>query len=73
MNAGEEREGLSACRHVIPAQCVRVSGEPARVPVPGVTESAEPKVELIRQGDVVQAIDITCSCGERIRLKCVYS
>ncbi len=38
----------------------------------GAHEQAAPKIELIRDGDVVQAIDVTCSCGETIRLWCSY-
>lgn len=33
---------------------------------------AAPTIELLREGDVVQAIDVTCSCGETIRLWCSY-
>jgi hypothetical protein len=57
---------------VIPSQCVRLSDETAHVAVPrrGV---AEPKVELIRSGDKILAIDVTCSCGQRIRLRCDYT
>lgn len=29
-------------------------------------------VELITEGDVVKAIDVTCSCGQKIRLWCSY-
>lgn len=29
-------------------------------------------VELISEGDVVKAIDVTCSCGQKIRLWCSY-
>lgn len=31
-----------------------------------------PRVELIREGDIVTAIDLTCTCGETIRLWCSY-
>ena len=57
---------------VVPGRCVRVTDEKARVSVPGQSTKPEPHVELIRDGDVIQAIDVTCSCGQRVRLRCVY-
>jgi hypothetical protein len=29
-------------------------------------------VELVREDGVIRAIDITCACGERVRLLCSY-
>jgi hypothetical protein len=57
---------------VIPGQFVRLTGDMARIDHPGKSVSLEPRVELIRQGDEIQAIEVTCSCGQRIRLLCVY-
>lgn len=57
---------------VIPGQCVRLSDETAPVLVPR-RGGVEPRVELIRSGDKIRAIDITCSCGQRIRLRCDYA
>jgi hypothetical protein len=59
-------------RAVIPGQFVRLTSEPARVAIPGHQPPDEPRVELIKQGDVIQAIDLTCPCGRKIRLRCVY-
>jgi hypothetical protein len=61
-----------ATRVVVPAGQVSIAELPVRVGAPGAAPAGEPRVELIRKGDVVQAIDITCSCGKRIRLKCEY-
>jgi hypothetical protein len=72
MEASESSAARYGSRSVIPGRCVQVSGETARVGVPGAAAQSEPKVELIRQGDVIQAIDVTCTCGQRIRLRCVY-
>ncbi len=33
----------------------------------------EPQVELVRDGDVVRSIRITCSCGETLVLDCDYN
>ncbi len=31
-----------------------------------------PSVEVVKQGDKVVRIVVTCSCGERIELECIY-
>ena len=67
-----EHETARAMQAIVPGQCVRLTGETARVTIPGQANSAGPTIELIRDGDVVRAIDVTCACGKRIRLKCVY-
>lgn len=71
MDAGE-RVAEHNLRAVVPGEWVRVTSETARVAIPGHSAPAAPRVELITQGDVIQAIDVTCTCGEKIRLKCVY-
>ena len=48
------------------------SPEPRRVPVGANCQKEDFKVEIFREGDVVQAILITCSCGREIQLKCEY-
>ena len=58
---------------VVRGTSVRVSGDRTRIGVPGQEVGAEPRIEMIRDGDVIQAIDIVCGCGERIRLHCLYS
>jgi hypothetical protein len=57
---------------VVRGRCVRVSSDSTRVGVPGQGPAAEPRIEVHRSGDVVQAIDIICGCGQRIRLHCRY-
>ena len=32
----------------------------------------EPTVECIRQGDKIARIIVTCGCGERIEIECLY-
>ena len=59
-------------RNVVPGQLVQVAAQTARIMIPGAAPLPEPKVELIRSGDTIQAIDVTCTCGQRIRLRCVY-
>jgi hypothetical protein len=61
---------------VVRGTCVRVSGDRTRVGVPGQPghePAAEPRIEVIRSGDAIQAIDVICGCGQHIRLHCVYT
>jgi hypothetical protein len=57
---------------VVRGTCVYVSGDPARVGIPGREPAAEPRIDIIRSGNVIQAIDIVCGCGQHIRLHCHY-
>jgi hypothetical protein len=59
-------------RNVVPGSRVVSSGEVTCVGVPHAHERQQPVIELIREGDVVTAIDVTCSCGEKLRLWCSY-
>lgn len=72
MNSCVENDSRIGQHAVIPGPRVQVDGV-ARVPVPGAHTEAQPKVELIRAGNVIRAIDVTCTCGRRIRLRCNYT
>jgi hypothetical protein len=71
-------EGEHTHRGIIPGQLVHVTGEAVRLvvptsePSPPPAASGEPHIELIREDDVVQAIEVSCTCGRKIRLRCVY-
>ncbi len=52
------------------AQSVRTGEELARVFVP--ENGAAPTVECYQDGDVIQHIDVRCSCGQVTRLMCEY-
>jgi hypothetical protein len=58
---------------VITADHVHLTEEPARVgrPTSGPARP-EPRIELIREGDIIRAIEVICSCGERIKIRCDY-
>ena len=76
-NAAMERveriDGEQVNRGLVPGRKVLVSAEAAAVVIPRPEAHAcAPKIDLIRDGDVIQAIDVTCGCGQRIRLRCVY-
>ncbi len=34
--------------------------------------SHQPRVHVVRDGNTIQAIEITCSCGQEMRLICEY-
>lgn len=57
---------------VVHAGCVKLSGDSVRVGAPQAQPKAEPRIELVREDGVVRAIDITCGCGEKIRVVCEY-
>jgi hypothetical protein len=52
---------------------IRMANEAVRVGAPTVHPThGEPKIQLVREEGVVRAIDITCGCGEKIRVRCDY-
>ncbi len=57
---------------VVHGNCVRWTDEPARVRIPG-QSSAEPRVDLIREGNIIRAIEVVCTCGRCIRIRCDYT
>ncbi len=65
--------GPHALPHVVlPASRVRQSDETALVGAPRQTDAQGATVELVKDGDVVRAIDVTCACGQKTRVWCVY-
>ncbi|MDD2765217.1 MAG: hypothetical protein PHE83_14735 [Opitutaceae bacterium] len=37
------------------------------------TDSVGPNVEVVKQGDRVTRLIVTCACGERVEIECLYS
>jgi hypothetical protein len=72
MNEATNEVRGAALRRIVPGQHVVVAGHNARIKIPAAPVPREPKLELVRDGDWVQAIDVTCSCGEKIRIVCEY-
>jgi hypothetical protein len=60
---------------IVPGHRVVQTNEVARIggPQAHAHASTQSTVELVRDGDVVQAIDVTCSCGEKTRIWCSYA
>ncbi len=57
---------------IVPGNRVRRSDEVAPIGGPHHSDCAEPIVELVKEGDVVRAIDVTCRCGNKMRVWCAY-
>lgn len=57
---------------IVPGNRIRQSTEMAPVGVPRPVCPQEATVELVKVDDVVQAIDVTCACGQKTRVWCVY-
>ncbi len=57
---------------VVPGPHVVASGRPAHVRIPAASSLKQPQLELIREGDWIRAIDVTCACGEKVRIVCEY-
>jgi hypothetical protein len=60
-------------RNIFAGDRVKVDpiAKPIAVPHGGSHDSMQ--VQLIREGSVVRAIEITCSCGQQLRLDCQYT
>ena len=57
---------------IVPGSRVRRSDEMAKVGEPHSMGAGQPVIELVKEGDIVKAIDVTCSCGQKFRLWCAY-
>jgi hypothetical protein len=57
---------------VVPAARVRVSAEAVRVGPARTPEGPEPKVQVVHEGDAIRVIQVVCTCGERICIRCEY-
>ena len=61
--------------NVIPAghvQVVHPQGGHTGTCQTALAQPKKPQITLIKEGDVVRAIEVICACGEVIRLDCEY-
>lgn len=58
---------------VVPAARVRVSGEAVRIGPARPAGEPEPQIQIVREGDVIQMIQVVCTCGEQICIRCDYA
>ncbi len=72
MSRNERMEPVTSAR--IAGQRLASSRQTAAIPVGPHSEGAShtPRIDVVRQGGVVQALDITCSCGCQLRILCEY-
>jgi hypothetical protein len=57
---------------VVPAARVRVSGEAVRIGPPRPVGGPEPKIQVFHEDDAIRMIQVVCTCGERICIRCEY-
>ncbi|MBN9118995.1 MAG: hypothetical protein J0I06_07515 [Planctomycetes bacterium] len=66
-------EGPSAAGGlVVPAARVRVSGEAVRIGPARPVGAPEPKIQVFHENDAIRMIQVVCTCGERICIRCEY-
>lgn len=58
--------------HILSERTVRESERPVVVSIPNLHSTNGWQVNLEREGEVVRAIHITCSCGEQLSIECEY-
>jgi hypothetical protein len=74
VNLDDGNASVASPTAVVTAARIRVSDDPIRVGAPTVVLAhGEPKIQLVREDGTVRAIDITCGCGEKIRIRCDYN
>lgn len=62
-------------KKAVDTKLLRVTQSPmASVTVQGGAHAAHggPNVETVKQGDKIVRLIVTCSCGERIEVECLY-
>lgn len=64
---------LVSSHPALPGTGTAAGSAPAGASAPGHAHAGHaPAVECIRQGDKVVRLVVTCSCGERIEIECLY-
>ncbi len=59
---------------IVRAERVQVTAEAVRIGMPKpANPTGEPTLQLQREGDAIQTIQVTCSCGQTICIRCEYS
>jgi hypothetical protein len=57
---------------VVPGSRVVRSAEVAHVGGRHELHNSNPTIELVTEGNIVRAIDVTCPCGQKVRVWCSY-
>jgi hypothetical protein len=71
---GKKSLDLAALRPpAMPAQAMASAGPGLNINVPGHAHgAASASVEVVKQGDKVVRLIVTCVCGERVEVECLY-
>lgn len=70
MTRGFERHAAHSV--VVPGDRVVRSAEVAHIGGRPELPPPAPSIELVTEADIVRAIDVTCSCGQKLRIWCSY-
>ncbi len=68
------KKSLVGNEPLVPIAPVLAMGAPATMrphPVTGKAH-ASPNIEVVKEGDKVVRLVVTCSCGERMEVECLY-
>ncbi|MBX7122539.1 MAG: hypothetical protein K1X42_10450 [Opitutaceae bacterium] len=75
--SGRPSSGTPALRPTVEGTDTGLAGIPSLASQPGLKSSGSdhkhgPNIECIKQGDKVVRLLITCTCGEKIEVECLY-
>lgn len=72
--SGRPSATMGALKPLIDApRTMRAPGGATIAPKPLADHMHLPAVECVKQGDKVTLLVVTCSCGERIEIDCLYA
>jgi hypothetical protein len=73
--AGKQAHEAGLNRPAAEPACATVRGGPLHLPQFGklAPATAGANVEVVKEGDKVVRLVVTCACGERVEVECLYS
>jgi hypothetical protein len=67
---GKRTVEMAALRN--PQTSALPAGVAGSVPGPVLPAGATPHIDIVKQGDKIVRIVVTCTCGERTEIECLY-
>lgn len=55
-----------------PHTSVSLTGEAGKAAEPVSISGMSPQIDIVKQGDKIMRIIVTCTCGERTEIDCLY-
>ena len=55
-----------------PHTAVAPAGGTCKPAEPGSISGLSPQIDIVKQGDKIMRIVVTCTCGERTEIECLY-